>query len=409
MTATLSATDRYTIISADCHAGGEPRDVPRVPRSRVPRRLRRVAQQVQEPVPRPAGRRPRPQLGQRAPHRRPRARRHRRRGRVPEHGAAVLPELRAVRAAADARASTSTGSPGSAPTTAGSPTGAASYPERRAGIGQIFLNDVDDAIDDVKWIKEHGLRGGVLISAIPPDVDYVQPLYDPEYDRLWKVCEDLEVPINAHGGTGAPELRQVPGREPALHHRGQLLLAAAVRAVHPVGRVRAVPEAQVRHDRAGLRVDPADAAPARRGDRPDPQDRPHRRARVLATSTSCRGSRREYFAQNCYVGVSQPGKEDAAARYEIGLDHFMWGSDYPHDEGTAPYTREHLRQLFHDTDPAELQQLLAGNAAARLRLRPRRARAARREGGPDRRGDRDPARQAPRQPQRGAAQGFCAS
>ena len=150
------------------------------------------------------------------------------------------------------------------------------FPERRAGIGQIFLNDVDDAIDDVKWIKEHGLRGGVLISAIPPDVDYVRPLYDPEYDRLWKVCEDLEVPINAHGGTGAPELRQVPGREPALHHRGQLLLAATVRAVHPLRRVRALPEAHVRHDRAGLRVDPADAAPPRRGDRPDPQDRPHR-------------------------------------------------------------------------------------------------------------------------------------
>ena len=41
----------------------------------------------------------------------------------------------------------------------------------------------------------------------------------------------------------------------------------------------------------------------------------------------------------------------------------MWGSDYPHQEGTYPDTREHLRQLFHDTDPVELQQLLAGNAA----------------------------------------------
>jgi hypothetical protein len=67
--------------------------------------------------------------------------------------------------------------------------------------------------------------------------------------------------------------------------------------------------------------------------------------------------------QNCYVGVSQPGPDDAAARHEIGLDHFMWGSDYPHDEGTRPYTREHLRQLFHDVDADELQQLLAGNAA----------------------------------------------
>ena len=84
------------------------------------------------------------------------------------------------------------------------------FPERRAGIGQIFLNDVDDAIEDVNWIKEHGLRGGVLISAIPPDVDYVKPLYDPEYDRLWKVCEDLEVPVNAHGGTGAPNYGKYP-------------------------------------------------------------------------------------------------------------------------------------------------------------------------------------------------------
>ena len=31
--------------------------------------------------------------------------------------------------------------------------------ERRAGIGD-FLNDVDEAITDVRWIKEHDLRAG---------------------------------------------------------------------------------------------------------------------------------------------------------------------------------------------------------------------------------------------------------
>ena len=41
----------------------------------------------------------------------------------------------------------------------------------------------------------------------------------------------------------------------------------------------------------------------------------------------------------------------------------MWGSDYPHDEGTHPYTTESLRRSFAGTDPDELQQLLAGNAA----------------------------------------------
>jgi Amidohydrolase len=72
----------------------------------------------------------------------------------------------------------------------------------------------------------------------------------------------------------------------------------------------------------------------------------------------------EYFHRNVWMGVSQPGPADAAARHEIGLDRFMWGSDYPHDEGTAPFTREHLRALFHDTDPAELRNLVGGNAAA---------------------------------------------
>ncbi|GIU90771.1 MAG: hypothetical protein KatS3mg010_1870 [Acidimicrobiia bacterium] len=71
----------------------------------------------------------------------------------------------------------------------------------------------------------------------------------------------------------------------------------------------------------------------------------------------------EYFHQNCYVGVSMPGAPDVAARHAIGVDRFMWGSDYPHDEGTHPYTREHLRRRFHDVDPAEVAMMLGGNAA----------------------------------------------
>ena len=41
----------------------------------------------------------------------------------------------------------------------------------------------------------------------------------------------------------------------------------------------------------------------------------------------------------------------------------MWGSDYPHNESTYPHTREGLRLAFAGTDPVELQQVLAGNAA----------------------------------------------
>ncbi len=41
----------------------------------------------------------------------------------------------------------------------------------------------------------------------------------------------------------------------------------------------------------------------------------------------------------------------------------MWGSDYPHDEGTHPFTRSTCARCSRDTPPEELQQILAGNAA----------------------------------------------
>ena len=81
----------------------------------------------------------------------------------------------------------------------------ASRPGTRAGIGQIFLNDVDDAIEDATWIKEHGLRGGVLLPNVAPDVKWVKPLYDPYYDPLWAACQDLDIPVTLHGGTGSPD------------------------------------------------------------------------------------------------------------------------------------------------------------------------------------------------------------
>ena len=103
MSATIDRDEHYID-----HLGRLPRrriaqGLPRVPRPRVPRGLRRLARQVQEPVQGPGRQPAAAQLGQRDAQLPAGGGRHRRRGRVPEHGAAVLPELRAVRQAADAR------------------------------------------------------------------------------------------------------------------------------------------------------------------------------------------------------------------------------------------------------------------------------------------------------------------
>ena len=40
------------------------------------------------------------------------------------------------------------------------------------------------------------------------------------------------------------------------------------------------------------------------------------------------------------------GRARAPLRYEIGVDRIMWGQDYPHIEGTYPYTTEALRNTL---------------------------------------------------------------
>ena len=157
------------------------------------------------------------------------------RGRLPEHGPAVLPELRALRRAAEAPSEYEHRLAGIQRAQPLAGRLLRPLPRARAGIGQIFLNDIDDAIDDVHWIKEHGLRGGMPApNARRPTCDVASSrCYDPAYDRLWKVCEDLGV-----AGQHARRHRRCPTtastRRPPLLFITEVvvLLAAPVRAAH---------------------------------------------------------------------------------------------------------------------------------------------------------------------------------
>jgi predicted TIM-barrel fold metal-dependent hydrolase len=236
------------------------------------------------------------------------------------------------------------------------------FPERRAGIGQIFLNDIDDAIEDVRWIKEHNLRGGILLPTIPPDVDWIKPLNHPDYDRLWAVCEELEVPVNCHGGTGSPAYARVPSSalimlaEVPTYSRRPLLFLLLSGVFERFPNLRFVMTEQGLSWLPPLlkQLDTTLAGVRERGAIGELRFKPEH---VLPKSAT------EYVQRNVRFGISFPQRADIKAAEGIGLDMVMWGSDFPHDEGTHPYTREHLRQLFSDWSEADLRKVLAGNAA----------------------------------------------
>ena len=71
----------------------------------------------------------------------------------------------------------------------------------------------------------------------------------------------------------------------------------------------------------------------------------------------------EYWVSNCAVAASFLHRDDCMRRERIGIDQIMWGSDYPHLEGTAPFSKESIRLTFAGVPEDEVTAMLGGNAA----------------------------------------------
>ena len=56
----------------------------------------------------------------------------------------------------------------------------------------------------------------MLIGSVPPTCDWLAPLYDPIYDPVWALCQELDIPVNAHVGTGGPVYKPAPAM-PLVH------------------------------------------------------------------------------------------------------------------------------------------------------------------------------------------------
>ena len=235
-------------------------------------------------------------------------------------------------------------------------------PGRRAGIAQVFLDDVDDAIAEVRWARNAGLAG-VLI---PSDhISRLVDLYEPRLDPFWAICAELAVPVHRHGiVVGYPES---PERGPAAPAVGvyESSIFARRGLSHLVfgGVFQKHPDLKVVFTETRYQWVPDELAKITavirkgltKGDVLYPYC--HRAAEALEFSPE------EYFRRQCYVGASGMTYGEVAMRHEIGMDRIMWGADYPHHEGTWPHTLLALRVLFSRLSEQEVRMITSENAA----------------------------------------------
>jgi predicted TIM-barrel fold metal-dependent hydrolase len=236
-------------------------------------------------------------------------------------------------------------------------------PGRRAGIAQIFLPFIDESVKEIHWAKENGLTGGVLLPGAPPGSG-VAPLYAPEYEPIFAVCEELGMPLNHHSGGATPDFGSYLPQSLAMYmlevtwwsHRALWhLMFSGVFERHP--------NLQFVLTETGVGWAPGtleqlDSFYQRM--KHDDQCSEHIFGGATVAKMSLTPS--EYFARQCHLGASFLPPKDCTRRHEIGLERILWGTDYPHIEGSYPYTREHMRLTFAGVDPSEIQQLVGLNA-----------------------------------------------
>ena len=237
-------------------------------------------------------------------------------------------------------------------------------PARRCGVAVVpALWDVDEAVKEVKWARENGLRS----IMIPVQWTGFPAYHDPRYDPLWAVCEDLEMVVNFHSGPADSEdyfgtWPPDPSKPITRGAMGIYVSEVVWFVARPLtfliwggifeefpklkvsiteGMADWVPQMMALLDKRFL-VSPTDQ---KLGD--------------YCSHLSMKPS--DYFRRNVRVG-SMVKKHEAEARHEIGVENIMWGSDYPHPEGTWPTTASKMDEALKGVPEEDLAKILGGNA-----------------------------------------------
>jgi predicted TIM-barrel fold metal-dependent hydrolase len=233
-------------------------------------------------------------------------------------------------------------------------------PGRRAGLAQLYIDDVENAVAEIRTAKQVGLKGVLL----PTDhVLKMNGFYRHIYEPIWEVCAELNMPAHAHitfpnegveEGSGAYWVGLLESEffsQRSLSH----FVCSGVFERHPdfkfvvteaMGGKWVVEQGEI--------MDTMWVNAQANGTYPTMLT-----TAVREAACALKRSPSEYLASNVFVGnpLDLPGAVGS------GFPNIMFGTDLPHSEGPSPHVFEALRLLMSSLPETEVRTLTSLNAA----------------------------------------------
>jgi predicted TIM-barrel fold metal-dependent hydrolase len=237
-------------------------------------------------------------------------------------------------------------------------------PERHVGLMHLPMWDIDAAIKEMEWARSVGLRG----LNFPFPKPYMLAYNDPAWAPFFSACEDLNVALCNHGGAGASSGGAGPGAmsiakyEISMMSRicpMDLLVFGGVFERHPKLRLVTTESPGLWWEFVLKEMDSI----------------------YLTDTVSYGPSEKErvprlpsdYAKEQVWIGASFHARFEAEDAIAKGYsDRVIWGSDYPHFEGTfqqdstgpngEPMTWASLRFTYHGLPADEVRRMVGANA-----------------------------------------------
>jgi predicted TIM-barrel fold metal-dependent hydrolase len=236
-------------------------------------------------------------------------------------------------------------------------------PERHIGLMHLPMWDIDASLRELQWASEHGLKG----LNFPTPRPHIQPYNNPAWDPFFSACEDLGVTLCNHGGA-APSGGTLPGamsiakfelsmmaRICPMNH----LIYGGVFERHPKLKLVTTESPGLWWEFVLEEMDSIYLTDCK-------SYGPAEKERVPRLPS-------EYAREQVFIGASFQARfeaEDAIAKGYV--DRVIWGSDYPHFEGTYQYDATGpngetmnlaaLRFTYGGLPEGDVRRMLGGNA-----------------------------------------------